>query len=280
MGGQGGASIIASEWARQDPDAALAWVGGLSSEKNQATTAVVGEVAKTDPKKATEMLAGLSGEDLGDAYRSVASQYGASNFSEAQAWIRTLPMDDQASALASAIGGLSNKDPEAAARQVDLMEAGDARDRIVSDVVEDLARLSPQSAADFLKKQDSARAQRDGMRELMPAWVAQDATAALNFANSYEPGDVRDSALQSYVWSNNSAPPADLIKVAETITDDGDRNRAIGVAAARWMQEDADSAKAYVQQSTSISDAAKERIIEGRGMWGGGGPGRGGRGRD
>jgi hypothetical protein len=276
MGGQGGASIIASEWARQDPAAALAWAGGLTTEKNQAMTAVVGEVAKTDPKKATEMLAGLSGEGLGDAYRSVASQYGASNFSEAQSWIRTLPADQQAGALASAIGGLSNKDPEAAALQVQQMEAGDAKDDLVGDVVEDLARLSPQSAADFLKKQDSEDAQREGMRELMPTWVAQNSAAALTFANSFEAGGVRDSALQAYVWSNNSTPPADLIKVAETITDEGDRNRAVGIAAARWMQEDADSAKAYVQQSTSIPDEAKERIIEGRGMWGGGR----GRGRD
>ena len=279
MGGQGGASIIASEWARQDPAAALAWANGLTTEKSQAMNAVVGEVAKTDPKKATEMLAGMGTEGLGDAYRSVAAQYGASNFSEAQAWVRTLPADEQARALASAIGGLSNKDPEAAARQVETMEAGDAKDDIVSDVVEDLARLSPQSAADFLKKQESEEAQRDGMRELMPAWVAQNSAAALTFANSYPQGDVRDSALQAYVWSNNSAPPAELVKVAETITDEGDRNRTLGIAAARWMQEDAESAKAYVQQSTVIPEDAKERILEGRGMWDRGGPGRG-RGRE
>ena len=70
MGGQGGASIIASEWARQDPAAALAWANGLTTEKSQAMNAVVGEVAKTDPKKATEMLAGMGTEGLGDAYRS------------------------------------------------------------------------------------------------------------------------------------------------------------------------------------------------------------------
>ncbi len=57
MGGQGPASIIASEWARQDPAAALAWASTLTTEKGQAMNAVVGEVAKTDPKKAAEMLA-------------------------------------------------------------------------------------------------------------------------------------------------------------------------------------------------------------------------------
>ena len=108
-------------------------------------------------------------------------------------------------------------------------------------------------------------------------------TAALAFANSYQPGPVRDSAVQSYIWSNNTAAPADLVKVAETITDEGDRSRTIGMTAMRWMREDEAAAKAYVEQSTALPDDAKERILEGRGFWGGpgGGPpgGPGGRGR-
>ena len=275
MGGQGGASIIASEWARQDPAAALAWASSLTTEKSQAMGAVVGEVAKTDPAKAASMLASMSGTDLKDAYRSVATQYGASDFNAAQAWIRTLPADEQAAALAAAIGGLSNKDPEAAARQLALMQDGDEKNNVVGEVIGDWARVNPTAAGDLLKKQTDEDAQRDGMRQLMPAWVGQNPTAALEYANSYQAGPVRDSALQSYVWSNQGGEPADLVKVAETITDEGDRNRTIGIAAARWIREDETAAKAYIQQSTTISDDAKQRILEGGG-WGGG---RGGRGR-
>jgi hypothetical protein len=275
-GGQSGASIIASEWARQDPAAAMAWANSLTTtnDKNHAMESVIGEVAKTDPQKAVAMLVAMDSTDKGDAYRSVAAQYGAANFSEAQAWIRTLPADDQAAALASAIGGLSNKDPQAAAKQVGLMEAGDAKNGVITSVVEDLARMDPKAAAVFLKQQDSEKAQRDAMRQLMPAWVAQDPSAALAYANSYEAGDVRDSALQSYVFSNNSVAPAELLKVAETITDEGDRSRSVGIAAARWMREDATAAKAYIQQATSIPEDAKTRIIEGRSMFGGGGRGQ------
>jgi hypothetical protein len=269
MGGQGPASIIASEWARQDPAAALAWAGSLSTDKNQAMTAVIGEVAKTDPKKAAGMLATMDGSDKGDAYRTVAAQYGALNFSEAQTWIRTLPADQQAEALAAAIGGLSNTDPQAASKQVALMAAGDAKDGAIAGVVEDWARMDPKAAADFLKQQDSAKAQQSAMRQLMPTWVGQNASAALAYANSYEAGEVRDSALQSYVWSNNSAAPADLMKVAETMTDEGDRNRTMGIAAARWMREDSEAAKAYIQQSTTLTDDAKQRMLDGRGGPGG-----------
>jgi hypothetical protein len=279
MGGQGASSIIATEWARQDPAAALAWANSLASGKKEAMTAVVSEVAKTDPRKAADMIAKMDPEDRAGAFRSVAAQYGALDFAEAQTWIRSLPADDQADAMASAIGGLSNTDPVAAAKQVAAMEAGDAKDRLIGDVVSDLAHKDPQAAADFLKEQTSERAQRDGMRELMPALTGKNPIAALAFVNSYQPGPVRDSAAQAYVWSNNTGAPADLIQVAETITDEGDRNRTIGVAAMRWMREDATAAKAYVEASTTLSDDAKTRILEGRGMWGGGGGGGNGGGR-
>jgi hypothetical protein len=268
MGGQGGSSIIAAEWARQDPAAALTWANSLATGKNEAVTAVVGEVAKTDPRKAAEMIASMDPEQRREAYRSVATQYGALDFAEAQNWIRTLPADDQPRALASAIEGLSGKDPVAAAKQVSAMADGDEKNRLIADVVGDLARKDTQAAEDFLREQTSEEALRDGMRELMPALNERNPIAALAFVNSYPPGPVRDSAAQAYVWSNHTGEPAELLKVAETITDEGDRNRTVGVAAMRWMREDPEAAKAYVEASPNLSDEAKQRIVEGRGLWG------------
>lgn len=275
-GGQSGSSIIASEWARQDPAAAMAWASSLTTGKGDAMNSVITEIAKTDPRKAAEMVGQLDEGDRGDAYRSIAGQYGALDFAAAQAWVRGLPADDQAAALASAIRGLSGTDPQAASVQLAAMEPGEARDRVLDDVVENLARKDPLAAADLIKKEESEEAQRDGMRSLMPAWTSQNPAAALAFAESFPQGSVRDSAIQSYIWSNNSGSPAEMIKVAATIDDEGDRDRSIGMTAMRWMREDPEAAKAYVEASTDLSDEAKQRITEGRGMWGGG-PGGGGR---
>lgn len=270
MGGQGASSIIASEWARQDSGAALAWASSLTSGKGEAMNAVISEVAKTDPRKAGDMVGKMDAADQAGAYKSVAQQYGALDFTEAQTWIRTLPADQQTAATVSAVAGLSNIDPTAAAKEVTTLAAGDAKDRLIADVVGDLSKKDPQAAADFLKQQDSEQAQRDSMRELMPAMTAKDPSAALAFVNSYQPGPVRDSAAQAWVWSNNTGAPVDIMKVAESITDEGDRSRTVGIAAMRWMREDATAAKAYVDASTTLSDEAKQRITEGHGMWGGG----------
>ncbi len=269
-GGQNGASIIASEWARQDSVAALAWAASLTTDKGSAMSSVISEVAKSDPRKAAEMIGQMDEGDRAGAYRSVAAQYGALDFVDAQSWIRSLPADDQAEALASAIGGLSNSDPTAAAKQVNLMEAGEAKDDLIPDVVQDLARRDPAAAAEFLKQQASEEAQSDGMRELMPTWASQNPVAALAYAYSFPKGQVRDSALQDYVMSDTTTAPAELVKIAANIEDQGDRERTTTRTIMRWMREDAPAAKAYAEASTDLSDEAKQRIAEGRGGWGGG----------
>lgn len=266
-GGQGAASIIAGEWARQDPTAALAWASSLATDKEQTMTAVIGEVAKTDPRKAAELIGKMDAAERAGAYRSVAAQYGALDFSEAQTWIRTLPADQQAAALASAITGLSGTDPVAAASQLATMEAGDAKNRLIPDVVGSLARKDPQAAGDLLKSQGDERVQRDGMRQLMPAMVTQNPNAAYAYATSFPAGPVQDSALQGYIWNNHTSSPAELITVADSITDEGDRNRAIGGTAMRWMKEDPAAATAYIN-SSALPEDQKKRILSGQG-WGG-----------
>jgi len=269
MGGMVGAAVIAGEWAKQDPAAALEWAGGLSREKAGAMQAVITQVANTDPKAAAEMLGKIQGESLSDSYQAVAARYGAKDYAAATNWIRTLPLEEQSAAMASAIRGLSKQDPVSAALELGRMNDGGEKDSAVSGVVENLARIDPAAAADFLKKQTSERALRESMRQLMPNWVAKDPAAALRFANSYEAGPIRDSAIQSYVWSHGDGSPQELMAVAETIGDEGDRNRTVGMAAMRWMREDEEAAKAYIQNSQSLPDEAKTRILEGRGFWGG-----------
>lgn len=266
MGGQAASSIIAMEWARQDPAAAMEWASSLTTGKGDAMNSVVSEVAKSDPRKAAEMISKMDPADRAGAYGSVAEQYGALDFSAAESWIRTLPADAQAAAMESALEGLSSKDPLEATRQVSLMQEGESKDNLVEIVIGDLARTDTQAAVDFLKKQTSQEAQEESMRPLMPSLVAKDPAAALALVNSYEPGPVRDSAAQAYVMSNSKGEPEELVDIAASITDEGDRNRMMGVAAMRWMTEDPVAAKAYVEASSAFSDDLKERITSGQGI--------------
>lgn len=270
MGGQGASSIIASEWARQDPAAAMAWASALTTGKGQAMTSVVSEVAKTDPKKAAEMLSKLEPADRVGAYRAVASQYGAMDFPGADVWIQSLPAGEQAEARASAIRGLASKDPREALAQVNKMADGDGKDQAVTAMVKDLARLDPQAASLLVNSQKNEESKREALRELMPTWTNQNPKAAQNYIETLKPGPVRDSAAQAWVFSNTTSPPTEIMPMAESITDDGDRARSVGVAAMRWMREDETAAKTYVESSTALPEDAKKRLMDGGSFWGGG----------
>jgi hypothetical protein len=268
-GGQSGASIIAAEWAKNDPEAALVWAKSLDRDKGQAMTSVVREVAQTDPKKAAELAEGIEGNDKSDAYASIARQWGTKNFSEAKAWIQSLSGDDQGRAMASALRGLAGDNPQLASQEVASMPDGESKNDAMSEIAQTWSREDPKAAAAWLASQDNAEASRDAMREVVSNWARQDDAGVVSYINQQPAGDSRDSAIQSYVFSNRAQNPQSVVQLAETIQNEGNRQRAVGMAAAQWMREDEAAAKAYIQQSTALSDDAKRRIQEGRGFWGG-----------
>lgn len=274
MGMQGPGGIIAGEWAKQDPTGAMEWAKGLKSNSSQAMTSVVSEVAKTDPKKAAEMAASMDEDSRGSAYETIAKQWGASNFSEAQAWANGLPEDQRGAAMASAIAGLAQTSPELAATEIGKMTDADARREAIPTVAKNYAREDVRGSMDWLNSLDDDGAKKDSMREVMPIWAASDSSAALEFVKSQTSPEVKDSAAQSYVWSNRSSSPAELVEVAGLITDERGRSRTTGVVAARWMQEDKEAATEFINGSNAIDDGMKERLLKGGSMWGGRGRGR------
>lgn len=276
-GGQNGAATIASEWAKQDPVAALAWASSLSGDdKTRAMTSVIREVATTDPKKAAELAAQMDPSERGDAYESIARSYGAKNFDEAEAWVKSLPADQQAAAMASAIAGLAQDNPELALVKAAAMAEGDEKNRAIRNSLEILSKTNPTKALAEIAKLD-AEVQRRAIEPVISNYVVSDPSAAEIYVKNLEEGPVRDNAVSALVRSS-TGDPANLLALAETIEDEGDRNRTIGVAYMKLYREDQEAAKAYVE-SSSLSDGMKERLLNGRGGFGfGGPPGRRGRG--
>jgi len=271
-GGDNNASVIAAAWAKQDPEAAMKWANSLSSaqDKTAAVASIVREIAAKDPAKAAEVAATLTGEGQTRAYQELAGQWGATDFTAAKAWINTLPAEAREQALASALSSYASTDPTRAAAEVAAMAAGDSRNQAIQSVAQAWASTDPAAAAAWVAKQGEDS--NNAIRGVMMNWASQDSSAALSFIQQQPQGDLRDEAVSSYVMSNRTANPQDSIQLAETISDEGDRGRTVGMAAMRWMQEDPAAAKEYIQNSTSISDGAKERILSGRGPFGGRGP--------
>lgn len=276
MGAQGPGEIIAGEWAKQDPTAAMAWASGLKANSGDAMNAVISQVAKTDPAKAAGMVGSMAADSQKGAYEAIAKEWGAKNFSEAQEWANRLPEDQRASAMSAAIEGLAQSSPELAAAEIGKMTNADAIRDAVPAVAKNYARSDMRGSMDWLNSLNNDDAKRDSMREVMPIWAATDSAAALDFIRNQKSPAVKDSAAETYVWSNRNSPPSQLAEVADMIADQGDRSRATGIVAARWMQEDKPAATEYINGTTSIPDDMKQRLLSGKPMWGGGGRGHGG----
>lgn len=180
--------------------------------------------------------------------------------------------------MAAALEGLSRDNPQLASQKVATLPAGDSRNDAIATLASNWGRQDPPAAVKWLMAQDSDEAKSRAMRDVISTWAAQDDAAAYSFVNSQPAGEVRDSAAAAYVFGNRNNNPSVVMKVAESISDEGSRMRSVGVAAANWMRQDASAATAYILQTDAIPEQLKERITGGGGAWGGGGPGAGNRG--
>lgn len=274
MGMQGPGGIIAGEWAKQDPAGAMEWAKGLKTNSSEAMTSVVSEVAKSDPKKAAEMAAAMDEGSRGSAYESIAKQWGASNFTEAQAWANSLPADQRGKAMASAIAGLAQTSPELAATEIGKMTDMEARREAVPTVAKNYARADVRGSMDWLNSLDDNGAKQDSMREVMPIWAASDSGAAIGFIKGQTDPEVKNSAAETYIWANRKSSVQEQLEVVEMISDEGSKSRTTGIVAARWMQEDKEAATQFINGSAAIDNKMKERLISGGGFFGGRGRGR------
>ena len=275
-GGESGAGTIATEWAKLDPEAALAWANGLTgNNQTSALRSIISELAGTDPTKAAQIAATLSGDEQARAYGDIAEKLASKDFASAETFINGLPSDVRNRALSDALNVLARTDPQAVAAKLANMAEGDDRDRAISGIAEGWARQDPAAAAAWLSQQ-TTEDMDDAVRSVVQSWAGRDSAAALSWIQSQPQGEVRDEAIGTYIWTSRNADPQSTIQLAESISDEGDRNRSIFMATRRWMQQDREAATTYIQQSTTLTDEAKQRILEGgRGGWGGPGGGRG-----
>tara|TARA_B110000881_G_C18568785_1_gene514359 strand:+ start:559 stop:1929 length:1371 start_codon:yes stop_codon:yes gene_type:complete len=273
-GGSSGAGTIAAEWAKQDPEGALAWAKTLEGrDQEQATVKALSQIATTDPERAAGLTLGLEGDSLSSANSSIASEWAKKDWNAAEDFVKGLPVDQQGDALGAAVRSLASENPTLAATKALEIPEGNARDEAVESVAEAMARENPADAAKWVVANGTEKAQKDAMRDVMGSWVNQDAAAAKTWAVEQPEGAVRDAAVSSYVMSDSKGNPQENIKLAETITDEGSRGWAIGMTTMRWMGEDSEAATEYIQSSDVIDDRMKDRILR-RGEGGGRPPGR------
>lgn len=259
--GQGDtAAMIAGEWAKQNPEAALKWAQTLDDrEAADAISGVFNELSQQDPQEALRMAATLDDNARGDAYESIAASWAISDYAAADQWINSLS-EGQGKVRFAAIESLANASPSQAARETTKLPAGEERDELVAEVSREWARQDAPAAFEWLTESGSEGAVEEGIGRVVGALSREDPERVLDYIDSQDAGEVRDNAVQGYVYGNRDAPAAETIRLAETISGEDDRQRAVTRVAYEWAREDPEATLQYLETTDSIGEDSRERI--------------------
>ena len=256
------AAMIAGEWAKQNPEAALKWAQTLDErEAADAISGVFNELSQQDPQEALRMAATLDDNARGDAYESIAASWAISDYAAADQWINSLS-EGQGKVRFAAIESLANASPSQAARETTKLPAGEERDDLVAEVSREWARQDAPAAFEWLTESGSEGAVEEGIGRVVGALSREDPERVLDYIDSQDAGEVRDNAVQGYVYGNRDAPAAETIRLAETISGEDDRQRAVTRVAYEWAREDPEATLQYLETTDSIGEDSRERIAE------------------
>jgi hypothetical protein len=155
---------------------------------------------------------------------------------------------------------------------------GDSRDEGVETAVEAWSRQDPVAAFDFVVANGSEEAQEDSMRDVMSSLARVDSETGRNRIDTLPDGEVRDSAVSTYVFSVEEGDNEELITLAATIGDDRSRERSVSMATQRWLREDPEAAGQFLDNTDLMTPETvqeiRERAESGRGFGRGFGRGR------
>lgn len=256
-------SMIAGEWAKQNPEAALKWARSLEGrESGDAISGVFNELAQEDPRGALKMAEALSDEERGEAFESIAESWAITDYAGVDSWINGLSGEEQLEARFAAIDSLAEVSPAQAARETGKLPAGEERDDLVAEVSREWARQDAGAAFDWLTSSGSEEAVEEGIGRVAGALARENPERVLEYIDSQDEGEMRDNAVQGYVYGNQGAAPAETIKLAETISGEESRRRAVTRVAYDWAREDPAAVIQYLETTDVIGEESRERISQ------------------
>jgi hypothetical protein len=163
------------DWARKDPEAALAWADRQPANddaRTEARTDACFEIAQTDPKRAV-LLAEQYRLSKTAVLQNLAQQWSQQDLAAARNWITAQPDGDNRNAMAAGVAYIwSQTQPAAAAQYVMLqMQPGSAQDNAVMAVVHQWAVQDLAGASSWVQQFSAGPLRDQAMKEL--AGVAQ-----------------------------------------------------------------------------------------------------------
>ncbi|MFU8848190.1 MAG: hypothetical protein ACNA77_05675 [Opitutales bacterium] len=263
-------------WAKKDPVAALAWAkvelanAPLRSQSSQLLAIYRGYAANNPQAAFADALAmptANSGEQrIQSSALEVILQEQIENggLLEAKLQVESLEEGGMKNRLLSElVDQWASFDPTGAAAYVNSLSAELAAS-LAPRLVGEWAENDPEGAAAWLSAQELdentlSRASTAIIRE----WTRYDLAASAEWLNSQPSSPALDRAVMSYTYRAAQEDPASAMTWAESIDNDWMRTRMMQHVAANWREEDQESFQSYLN-SSEFDEAQKKQLEEAR----------------
>lgn len=254
---------VAKEWAKQDPDAALAWAKGLpDNARGGALEQVLGGIAMENPSKAAGMALDMEeGKDRTALIGNVAGKWAATNPQEALTWANGLTnADERTQAQRSALGGWADKDPASAAKSIAALDAVDAQDA-VGVVGSRWARQAPADAATWVAGQAESKGKEQATADVMRNWTATEPEAASTWLSAQPAGPSRDKGILGLADTIGPSDPIASMEWVASISNAEQRSRELKNRTSIWMNLDAPGATEWIQSSNQLTPDDRAALL-------------------
>jgi hypothetical protein len=246
------AETVAAEWARRDPDAALAWAAELPEGRGRggALAGIISNIVDTDPARAAELAMGFEGSERGLLVRQVAESWAARSPEDAIAWASSLEDGHRENALREVLGGWAGTDPAAAAGYIDTLPEAE-RGAHLRDVAVQWSQRAPADAAAWLGGQPENSGKTEAMGFVMWHWTSSDPTAASTWLSDQPRGASYDSGVGGLAKAATHAfeDAAAGVAWANTIEDEAMRGRMMNHTLGMWRRQDRQAAEAWAAEN-------------------------------
>ena len=258
------ATTVSKEWAKSDPDAALAWAKTLPEGKRAgAYNGVLGSLAADDPARASAMALELEeGKDRTKLIGNIAESWGKKSPTEAMEWVQSLEEGkEHDAAFGKTLGGWAQADPAEAAAFLDGMPDEEKASH-VGEVAGPWARQDPSGAATWLGDQPEGDGKNDGMRQVMWMWTATEPEAASTWLGEQPAGPSRDHGIVSLASTTYEQDPQMAITWAADISDEGMRTEHVDRGVNRYMKDEPEAAAEWVQSTDALTPEDKLKYLQ------------------
>ncbi len=254
----GMASQIASELARENPRAALAWAERLPEGelRTRALRPALDELAAHNPVEAVGYVTSLpAGQGRTDLLRRSVAIWAVRDADAAMAWTRQLPAGSERDQVASeAARGLREFDLARAAQWSAMIENAGTRHHAIQEIAGEWARVDGPAAAQWLSQMPDAAAQVQGHYSVARQWSLADVEGSANWINSLPQGPSRDAAVRAFVTSIDGYDAALATRWAMTIQEPRQQQESVASAFRRWLESDSSSARQWLATAQLTDD--------------------------